>query len=153
MLAERCPSYVDILILCPDREVPMLSEHVRNCWISGVDLHRGASNSNTTRHAAKHDSAFSIEVHGLSERGEEAENGLDLEKTAAAGPSGRGGDIRRADLGRRLGDVDEESDSDAAGGVELIGLGGTGTPGTARILRRWRDWVRVSFADCGSRAQ
>lgn len=124
----------------------MLSEHVRNCWISGVDLHRGSTNTSAPRHAAKHDSSFSVEVHGLSERGEEAENGMVSEKIAGAGAAGRSGDNRRVDLGRKPAGETNDSDSDDAGGVELIGLGGTGTPGTARILRRWRDWVRVSYA-------
>lgn len=136
---------VDILILCPDREVPLLSEHVRNCWISGVDVHRGQSNSNAQRHGAKHDSSFSVEVHGLSERGEEAEFGLDVEKNAATGAGGRGIDVRKPDLNRKHGDADEGPNADTEGGVELIGLGGTGTPGTARIMRRWRDWIRVSI--------
>jgi hypothetical protein len=123
----------------------MLSEHVRNCWISGVDVHRGQSTSSTQRHTARHDASFSVEVHGLSERGEQAEFGLDSDKNIAAGPGGRGVDSRRPDFGRKPGDDgDESSNSDTEGGVELIGLGGTGTPGTARIMRRWRDWVRAS---------
>jgi hypothetical protein len=131
----------DILILCPDREVTMLSEHVRNTWISGTEPHRRQTTSSAQRHGSKPDSFFNVEVHGLSERGEHAEYGTDAELSGIPGSLPKGGDQRRK-LGLENA-VDTETDSD--GGVELVGLGNTGAVGTARILRRWRDWFRVSL--------
>ena len=129
----------DILILCPDREVTMLSEHVRNTWISGVDPHRKQANS-AQRHGSKHEASFNVEVHGISERGEQTEWNTDVEKIGTSALNTRGGDARR-----RLGlNNEDDTDIDSDGGVELVGLGSPGAVGTARILRRWRDWFRVS---------
>jgi hypothetical protein len=117
----------------------MLSEHVRNTWIPGADPHRKQTTS-TQRHGSKHESAFNVEVHGISERGEQTEYNVDLDKLGPSAATMKNGDARR-----KLGiDNEDETNADSDGGVELVGLGSPGSVGTARILRRWRDWFRVS---------
>lgn len=89
------------------------------------------------RSSTKQGPTFSIEVHGVSERGKsyELEGGEGEKSGLQQGTTGN--------VSNKKGHQDGSSSED----MELIGLAGKISIGTGRILRRWRDWIRVGLVD------
>jgi hypothetical protein len=128
---------LDVLLLCPDTQVAAISEHVRNSWLSHADIRTRSGGSAAHQRAAKHLAPVSVEVHGFGERDENYE----IEQSGDKGLL-KANEIGLSNKKNRAGE--EDSENGVGDDVQLIGLEGVNTVGTGRLLRRWRDWLKVS---------
>ncbi|KAJ9114244.1 hypothetical protein QFC22_005696 [Naganishia vaughanmartiniae] len=156
---------VDVLLLCPQSQMVAITNHLRAAWppasaSDGPSAKKPSNTASATAHVSHHtapspardgrrrnagdSSRLRIEVHGLDEREtmetlnppKSSDDKADNDGPAVGSKVGNGVTAANVD------DSSDEEDEDEA----YIAVGGAAeTAGTARILRRWRDWIRSDF--------
>ncbi|KAI5451693.1 Translation initiation factor eIF-2B subunit gamma [Naganishia albida] len=141
---------VDVLLLCPSSQMVAITNHLRAAWPPASDVPTDKKSSHppsSATHAAHPQTTSSlasrrrnpgdssrlrIEVHGLDER-ETMETLIPSDPAVAASNGGP----TRDDSCTSSSSESEDSDAFLPLSPESVG--------TARILRRWRDWIRSDF--------
>ncbi|KAJ9092432.1 hypothetical protein QFC21_006814 [Naganishia friedmannii] len=156
---------VDVLLLCPQSQMVAITNHLRAAWppasaSDGPSAKKPTNASSATANASGHTapspsrdgrrrnagdtSRLRIEVHGLDER--EAMETLNPPKPSDEKADNDGPAVGfKSANGISSANVDDSSDEEDEDEAYIAVGGAADTAGTARILRRWRDWIRSDF--------